>query len=130
MRRIWKVLLAGAALAGAGVTAPAARAHDGYPARVETRRVVVRETHTLRCTWIAARWEERVERVVVREGHWRVETREAEYAWRLDTCNWRLVRVVLRPGSVTRTWVPAVVEERRTRVLIPGRWECHGRSHC
>lgn len=120
-----------AALAGAGWTSPAARADDDC-GRVEMRRVEVRRPavrlviggHSGRCAWRPARYEDRVERVVLRDGYWREESVPATVGVRFDFGCRRFVRVVLRPSSVSRTWVPPVYGERVVRVLVPGRWDC------
>jgi hypothetical protein len=107
-----------AATAGSGWTAPAARAGDdcgrmpGF-ARVEVRRIV----------WRPAHYEDRIERVVVREGSWREEAVPATFGLRLDFGRRRLVRVVVSPAAVVRTWTPPVYGERVVRVLVPGRWD-------
>ena len=111
-----------AVAAGAGMTAPAARAHgdcnDAYGfARVEARR-----PETRRVAWQAAHYENRIETYVIREGHWREESVPATFGLRFDWGCRRVVRVVVSPASVRRTWVPAVTGERVVRVLVPGRW--------
>ena len=110
-----------AALAGAGWTAPAARACDDERGRVVR---VVYGGHGRHCAWRPARTEDRVERVLVRAGYWREETVPASFGLRFDFGCRRFVRVQLRPASVTRTWVPPVYGERVVRVLVPGRWDC------
>ncbi len=114
------------ALAGAGSAAPAARADDDC-GRVVIRRPEVRIVfggHSRHCAWRPARYEDRVERVLVRAGYWREEAVPATFGLRFDFGCRRFVRVVVRPASVTRTWVPPVYGERVVRVLVPGRWDC------
>jgi len=115
-----------AALAGAGATAPAARAGDDC-GRAEVPRPAVRIVvggHSHRCAWMPTHFEDRIERVVVREGYWREESAPATVGFRFDFGCRRFVRVVVRPAAVVRTWVPPVVGERVVRVLVPGRWDC------
>ena len=101
-----------AALAGAGVTTPAARAHD------DCVRIVIRRT-----IWRPGHFEDRVERTLVRDGFWREEAVPAAAELRFDFAGRRFVRVVVRPAAVVRTWVPPVYGERVVRVYVPGRWE-------
>lgn len=100
-----------AALAGAGVSAPAARAGGGC-VRVEIRRAA----------WRPAHYEDRVECFVIREGYWREESIPATFVLRFDLGSRRFVRVEVRPATVVLTWVPPARGERVVRVLVPGRW--------
>ena len=102
-----------AALTGAGMTAPAARAHD------DDRSVFLRVDFGSRAPRCAVRYEIRVERVIVREGFWREEIVPATFGVRFDFGCRRFVRVVVRPASVVRTWVSPVIEERVVRVVVP-----------
>ncbi|MCK6480591.1 MAG: hypothetical protein HUU06_06730 [Planctomycetaceae bacterium] len=118
-------------LVGAAMTSPAARAHDGL--RIEFgrgRTEVVFRGHSRHCAWIPARWETRVERVLLRPGHWREERVPAVTRRVLDLREWRIVEIVVTPATVRRVYVPPEWGESRTRVLVPGRWACVGHGDC
>ena len=126
-------MLAAAVLAavGAAMAAPAARAHDEIRFGFGKARVsVVTGGHTRACLFVPSHWETRLERVLVRDGHWRsvvVPARfEIHWSWRAR----RFVRVCVRPESVSREWVAPVYEERRVGVIVPGRWDCRGHVDC
>ncbi len=131
MRTMHAWMTAAAVLVGAAMAAPAARAHETR--RVEVvrgREVVALRGHSPHCTWIPARWEMRTERFLERPGFWREERVPAVTRTVLDLSNWRLVRVVVSPASMRRTWVPPRWGERRVPALVPGRWICLGHRDC
>ena len=122
MRTMRSLALGAMVLAGAAMASPAARAHGGSAAE--------HRGHSRHCSWIPARWETRVERVMVRAGSWRVEVVPAVTRTVLDLRSWRLVRVVVTPAKTRRVRVPPRWAERRVRVLRPGRWACAGPRGC
>jgi hypothetical protein len=123
MKWITATLLGATALLGS--TASARAGDDGFCDRrvIVTRTVtVVRHVPAPRRVYVPERWETRVERVLVREGHWRETVEPAEWSVRFDLRSRRLLRVCLREETVHRTWVPARYEEHTIRVHIPGHW--------
>lgn len=126
-RKALRAVAMAAVVAGAGVTAPAARACDGdVHFGFEVRRPAVRVVtvaRTPRLAWVAAHTENRIQRVILREGYWSERIEPATFGLRFDFGRRRFVRVEIRPATVVRTWVAPVVEERVVRVLVPGRWE-------
>ncbi len=127
MRWILASVLATAATLG---TASPASAGDGFiEFRWDAPRVRIEVRRSEPCRYVAGRWVERVERVVVREGYWRRVVEPARYSWRFDFHCRRFVRVCVQEETVRREWVPAVVEERCTRTWVPARWDCACSHH-
>jgi hypothetical protein len=121
----------GALALAAAVAAPAAAsACDTVRVEVRTTRTAVAPAPVLVRTWVPGRWTERTDLVVLREGCWRETVTPAACETRFDLCSWRFVKVCVRRESVTRTWVPPLVGERRTREWEPGRWTWVRRDGC
>jgi hypothetical protein len=116
MRKATTAVLVAVATAVATLAAAA-------PAEARDGGLEVRLVGADRCAPVptveVVRWEERVERVVIREGHWRVEVvRAARHGWAYDARCRRWTWACLEPERRERRWVPEVVEHRVVRVPV------------
>ena len=86
--------------------------------------------------WIPARYETRIERVLVKPGHyeWRIErvcVEPGRYETRYVPAVTEIVydsggnahTVVVRPGRVEKVWVPPKYEMRKVKVWVPPQYE-------
>jgi hypothetical protein len=126
MRSLILGLTAVATLAAAPAPAHAGGLHVGFgvwaPAPAPAPVVVGHRHHHHRCHYIPGHYETRTVAFEV-PGYWRDEYVPA--AFREFRGRHGLIhRVLVRPATATRVWVPGHTEYRTERFWVPGRYVC------